>query len=155
MIKRVIEHDVYFAQLLQASVTLSIGLDESLWHIAPPAKYSASVILNPELLYARVPPTLAGFVLSFSNSANTDNHGRFGSCSWILWRFLEWIIVFAASAYLSATTVYVAEYAGINYGMQAALENILPHLIIVGDSRLAIQQCMGVLACNKESLQAM
>ena len=28
-------------------------------------------------------------------------------------------------------------------------------LIIVGDSRIAIQQCMGVIACKKDSLQVM
>ena len=61
----------------------------------------------------------------------------------------------AASAYPSSTTVNVAEYTGMNYGMQAALENKVLDFIIVGDSRLAIQQCMGVIACKKESLQAM
>ena len=37
--------------------------------------------------------------------------------------------------------------------MQAALENKVPDLIIVGESRLAIQQFMGVIACKKDSLQ--
>ena len=56
----------------------------------------------------------------------------------------------AASAYPSSTTVNVAEYTGMNYEMQAALDNNVPDLIIVGDSRLAIQQCMGVIACKKD-----
>ena len=76
--------DVNFAQLLQASITPAIGLDESLRHIAPPAKYSASVQLNPEIIYARVPPTFVGFVLSFDGSAKKEKHGGHGGCSWIL-----------------------------------------------------------------------
>ena len=64
-------------------------------------------------------------------------------------------MVIAASAYLSAATVNLAEYTGMNYAMQAALENKVPDLIIVGDSRLAIQQCMGVIACKKDKLQDM
>ena len=59
-IKRVNEKGVDFAQLLQASITPAIGLDESLRHIAPPAKHSASVRLDPEILYALVPPTFVG-----------------------------------------------------------------------------------------------
>ena len=42
-IKRVSEHDVDFSLLLQAFLTPSIGLDESLRHIAPPVEHSASV----------------------------------------------------------------------------------------------------------------
>ena len=56
---------------------------------------------------------------------------------------------------MSATKVNLSEYTGMNYAMQAALENKVPDLIIVGDSRLAIQQCMGVIACNEDSLHVM
>ena len=59
----------------------------------------------------------------------------------------------AASAYLDTTTVNLAEYAGMNYGVQAVIDHKAVDLIIVGDSRLAIQQSMGVMACRKESLQ--
>ncbi|POM76918.1 Hypothetical protein PHPALM_5792, partial [Phytophthora palmivora] len=38
-IKRVRERDVDFVQLLQASITPHVGLDESLEHIAPPSKH--------------------------------------------------------------------------------------------------------------------
>ncbi|GMF47172.1 unnamed protein product [Phytophthora fragariaefolia] len=42
----------------------------------------------------------------------------------------------------------------MNNGVMAALERVLTDLIIVGDSRLAIQQSMGgVMACKKEALQ--
>ncbi|POM59995.1 hypothetical protein PHPALM_31199 [Phytophthora palmivora] len=75
------------------------------------------------LLYARLPRSYQGFVLSFD--------------------------VTAASAYLDeATTVNLAEYSGMNNGVQAALEHTTEALVIVGDSRLAIQQPLGVIACQ-------
>ena len=95
----------------------------------------------------------SGFVLSFDGSAKTEKHGGgYGSCSWILWKLPDWNIVIAANAYLETTTVNLAEYAGMNRGTQAALDNNVTDLIIVGDSRLAIQQSMGVIACKKASL---
>ena len=100
-IKSVKEHDVDFAQLLQASITPYIGLDESLRHITPPAKHSSSVRLGPELFYARVPPTFVVVVLLLDGSAKTEKLEGFGSCSWILWQLPEWTILIAASAYLS------------------------------------------------------
>ncbi|GMF42806.1 unnamed protein product [Phytophthora lilii] len=41
----------------------------------------------------------------------------------------------------------------MNNGVKAALDHGVTDLIIVGDSRLAIQQSMGVIACRKETLQ--
>ena len=73
---------------------------QSLQHIAPPSKYSASVRFDLEMLYSRVPPKFAGFVLlvlSFDGSTKTEKHGGYGSCSWILWILLEWTIVIAES----------------------------------------------------------
>ncbi|KAE9209092.1 hypothetical protein PF004_g16572 [Phytophthora fragariae] len=153
IIKRVRERDADFAQLLQASITPSIGLDESLAHIAPPSKGSASVRMDPELLYARVPSDFVGHVLSFDGSAKTEKNGGYGSCSWIVWRLPTWDIEIAARAHLSSTTVNIAEYTGMNHGVAAALDRGITDLIIVGDSRLAIQQSMGVIACKKDTLQ--
>ncbi|GMF27706.1 unnamed protein product [Phytophthora fragariaefolia] len=67
-VKRIREHDADFAQLLQATPTPHIGLDESLSHLAPPSKNSATVHLDPELLYAHVPRNFVGHVLSFDRS---------------------------------------------------------------------------------------
>ncbi|POM58430.1 Hypothetical protein PHPALM_36920 [Phytophthora palmivora] len=93
-------------------------------HIDQPSKNSATGRLDPELL-----------------------------CSWILWRLPEWGIEIGASAYLSSTTVNLAEYTGMNNGVKAAIDRGVIDLVIVGDSRLAIQQSMGVIACKKETLQ--
>ncbi|OWY90469.1 hypothetical protein PHMEG_00041389 [Phytophthora megakarya] len=62
--------------------------------------------------------------------------------------------VLAASAYLESTTVNIAEYTGMNNGVRAALELGADNLVVVGDSRLAIQQSLGVIACRKETLMA-
>ncbi|POM73947.1 Hypothetical protein PHPALM_9154 [Phytophthora palmivora] len=127
---------------------------ESLEHIAPPSKNSASIRLNPELLYAKLPRHYKGHVLSFDGSAaKTEKNGGYGSWSWILWRLPEWDIEIAASAYLSSTTVNLAEYTGMNNGVKAAIDRGVTDLVIVGDSRLANQQSMGVIACKKETLQ--
>ncbi|GMF68480.1 unnamed protein product [Phytophthora fragariaefolia] len=109
--------------------------------------------MDPELLYAEVPPGYKGYVLSFHGSAKTTKNGRYGSCSWILWKLPFWDIEIAASAHLPSTTVNIAEYTGMNNGVIAALQRGVSDLIIVGDSRLAIQQSMGVIACRKDALQ--
>ncbi|GMF62154.1 unnamed protein product [Phytophthora fragariaefolia] len=41
----------------------------------------------------------------------------------------------------------------MNNGVKSAIEYGVTNLIIVGDSRLAIQKSMGVIACRKETLQ--
>ncbi|GMF63422.1 unnamed protein product [Phytophthora fragariaefolia] len=128
-------------ELLQVTVTPHIGLDESLSHLAPPSKNSATVRLDPELLYANVPQDFVGHELSFDGSAKTEKNGGYGSCSWILWSLPSWDIVIAASAHLPSTTVNIAEYTGMNNGVMAALERGLT------------EQSMGVMACKKEALQ--
>ncbi|POM75619.1 Hypothetical protein PHPALM_7255 [Phytophthora palmivora] len=109
--------------------------------------------MDPEPLYAKVPRDYKGHVLSFDGSAKTEKNGGYGSCSWILWRLPGWDIEIAASAYLSSTTVNLAEYTGMNNGVKAAINRGVTGLVIVGDSRLAIQQSMGVITCKKETLQ--
>ncbi|POM57812.1 Hypothetical protein PHPALM_37627 [Phytophthora palmivora] len=104
-----------------------------------------------QLLQASI--TSHGHVLSFDGSAKTEKNGGYVSCSWILWRLPEWDIEIAASAYLSSTTVNLAEYTGMNNGVKAAIDRGVTDLVIVGDSRLAIQKSMGVIACKKETLQ--
>ncbi|GMG17110.1 unnamed protein product [Phytophthora fragariaefolia] len=109
--------------------------------------------MDPELLYASVPTSYEGHVLSFDGSAKTEKNGGYGSCSWILWQLPAWDIEIAASAHLPSTTVNIAEYTGMNNGVVVALQRGVSDLIIVGDSRLAIQQSMGVIACRKDALQ--
>ncbi|GMF17545.1 unnamed protein product [Phytophthora lilii] len=152
-VKRMRERDIEFAKLFQSSITPFVALDEAVAPLAPPLKGSATVRMSPHLLYASVARDYNGCVLSFDGSAKTEKHGGHGSCSWILWRRPAWDIVIAASAHLSSTTVNIAENTGTNNGVKAALDHGVTNLIIVGDSRLAIEQSMGVIACQKETLQ--
>ena len=52
--KRVGERDVEILQLLQASMTPTVGLDETLAHFAPCSSPRAVVCLVPKLLFAQV-----------------------------------------------------------------------------------------------------
>ncbi|GMF20039.1 unnamed protein product [Phytophthora fragariaefolia] len=151
---RVTEDDSAFAQLLHSTITSFVGLDKTLQRVAPHSKRTPMVRVDPELLYARLQNDHRGFVLSFDGSAKTPKHGGYGSCAWILWRLPDWKIEIAASAYLESTTVNQAEYMGMNEGLRAAQAYGATDLVVVGDSRFAIQQSLGVIACLKESLLA-
>ncbi|OWZ03541.1 hypothetical protein PHMEG_00024713 [Phytophthora megakarya] len=138
VVTRVKEKDCSFAQLLQAGLASFVDLEDSLATVTPPTKGSSTVRMDPQLLYARLHRTYSGLVVSFDGSAKTEKYGGYGSCSWIVWRLPDWTIVTAASAYLEATTVNMAEYSGMNNGVQAALDLGVIDLVIVGDSRLAV-----------------
>ncbi|GMF52074.1 unnamed protein product [Phytophthora fragariaefolia] len=134
------------------SITPALGLDETLKRATLPSKNSATMGMDPELLYAEVPPCYNAYVLSFHGSAKTTKNGGYGSCSWILWKLPFWDIEIAATARLPSTTTKIAEYAGMNNGVVAALQRGVSDLIIVGDARLVMQQPMGVIACKKDVL---
>ncbi|OWY96989.1 hypothetical protein PHMEG_00032593 [Phytophthora megakarya] len=140
---------------LESTITNFVVLDESLTLVVPPTKGSPSTRMDPILLYAQLPLDYDGLVVSFDGSAKAEKNGGYGSCSWIVWKLPEWHIVIAASAYLEVTTVNMAEYNGMNNGVFAALEHGAEHVVIVGDSRIAIQQSLGVIACRKDSLVAL
>ncbi|KAG3079748.1 hypothetical protein PI125_g20640 [Phytophthora idaei] len=138
-----------------SSVANSVDLQESLPPLAAQCKYAPTIRMNPSLLYAKLPRDYRGFVMSFDGSAKTWKYGGYGSCSWILWRLPEWKIVIAANTYLSSTTINIAEYTGMNNGVKTAIAQGAEDLVIVGDSRLAIQQSLVVIACRKKSLLAL
>ncbi|OWY92559.1 LOW QUALITY PROTEIN: hypothetical protein PHMEG_00038394 [Phytophthora megakarya] len=140
------EKDCAFSQILQAGLTSFVDLEDSLATVTPPTKGSSTVRMDPQLLYARLPKPYRGFVVSFDGAAKTNKYGGYGSSSWIIWRLPDWTIVTAASAYLEATTVNLDEYSGMNNSVQAAQDIDATDLVIIGDSRLAIQQSLGVVA---------
>ncbi|OWZ17180.1 hypothetical protein PHMEG_0008912 [Phytophthora megakarya] len=112
--------DCAFAQLLQAELTSFVDLDDALAAVAPPTKGSLTVRVDPELLYAHLPTSYEGLVMSFDGSAKTDKYGGF-------------------------SRVNRAENSGMNNGVVAALDHGVEHLMIVGNSSLAIQQSLGVV----------
>ncbi|OWZ12863.1 hypothetical protein PHMEG_00013911 [Phytophthora megakarya] len=154
IVQRIKEKDCAFTRLLQPTVTNFVDIDDSLELVAPPQNGSPTSRIDPQLLYAKLPLDYSGLVVPFDGSAKTEKNGGYGSCAWVVWRLPEWTIVLAASAYLESTTVNVAEYTGMNNGVRAALELGADNLEVVGDSRLAIQQYLGVSACRKETLVA-
>ncbi|GMF91778.1 unnamed protein product [Phytophthora fragariaefolia] len=74
-VQRVKEKDCAFTQLLHATVTNFVDLDEALAPVAPPKQGSPTTRLDPSLLYARIPISHAGFVVSFDGSAKTPKFG--------------------------------------------------------------------------------
>ncbi|OWZ08648.1 hypothetical protein PHMEG_00018768, partial [Phytophthora megakarya] len=103
-VQRVREMDCVFTQLRQSTITYFLDLDDSLALVAPPTKVFPSTRLDPSLLYAQLPHDYEGCVVSFDGSAKTEKNGGYGRCSWIVWKFPEWQIAIATSAYLEQTT---------------------------------------------------
>ncbi|OWY98159.1 hypothetical protein PHMEG_00031143 [Phytophthora megakarya] len=127
VVTRVKEKNCAFVQLLQAGLTSFVDLEDSLTTVTPPTKGSSTVCMDPQLLYARLPQSYCGLMVSFDGSAKTEKYGDY---------------------------VNMADYSGMNNGVQAALDIGATDLVIVGDSRLAIQQSQGVIVCKKESLMS-
>ncbi|OWZ22666.1 hypothetical protein PHMEG_0002580 [Phytophthora megakarya] len=117
IVQRIKEKDCAFTRLFQSTVTNFVDIDDSLELIAPPQKGSPTTRIDPQLLYAKLPPVYSGFVLSFDGSAKTEKNGGYERCAWVVWRLPEWTIVFAASAYLETIAVNMAEYTGMNNGV--------------------------------------
>ncbi|OWZ04675.1 hypothetical protein PHMEG_00023385 [Phytophthora megakarya] len=90
-----------------------------------------------------------GHLLSFDGSAKRDGSGG-AAC--ILWSLPSWEIAAAAGHFLEKATVNEAEYSGLAKGMQLALDMGVQELVVVGDSRLAIQQLQGVIGCTQPHL---
>ncbi|ETN06503.1 hypothetical protein PPTG_12617 [Phytophthora nicotianae INRA-310] len=92
-----------------------------------------------------------GVVLSFDGAAKTST--RRGSCGCILWRLPEWKIIEARGYILDDVTVNDSEYYGLLHGLKLAREHDIQDLVVVGDSRIVIQQVQGLINCNKPNLQ--
>ncbi|OWZ02774.1 hypothetical protein PHMEG_00025603 [Phytophthora megakarya] len=92
-----------------------------------------------------------GYVLSFDGAAETST--RQGSCGCIIWKLPGWKVVTAQGFILEDVTVNDAEYHGLFKGLTMAAERDIPDVVVVGDSRIAIQQVQGLINCNQPNLQ--
>ncbi|OWY90708.1 hypothetical protein PHMEG_00041040 [Phytophthora megakarya] len=90
-----------------------------------------------------------GHLLSFDGAAKRDGSGG-AAC--ILWNLPSWEIVAATGHFLEKATVNEAEYSGLVEGMQLALNVGSQELVVVRDSRFAIQQLQGVIGCTQPHL---
>ncbi|KAE9313831.1 hypothetical protein PR003_g19398 [Phytophthora rubi] len=93
----------------------------------------------------------AGYVLSFDGAAKTST--RQGSCGCIIWELPGWNILAAHGFILEDVTVNDAEYYGLLKGLTLASEREIQDLVVVGDSRIVIQQVQGLINCNQPNLQ--
>ncbi|ETP18866.1 hypothetical protein F441_06960 [Phytophthora nicotianae CJ01A1] len=144
IVERVKEKDVAFAQLLQSTSTIFVDLEETLAPLAPPSKGSPTIPMNPSSLYAKLPRDyreiwwLWQVFVDIMESPRVENSDR---CERL--------------PPPPTTTVSLAENTGMNNGVKAALAHGAEERIVLGDSRLAIQQSLGLIACRKESLMAL
>ncbi|POM61407.1 reverse transcriptase [Phytophthora palmivora] len=92
-----------------------------------------------------------GYILSFDGAAKTST--RQGSCECILWHVPGWEVLVAQGLILKDVTVNDAEYHGLLKGLTLAIERGIQDIVVVGDSRVAIQQAQGLINCNQPNLQ--
>jgi ribonuclease HI len=92
-----------------------------------------------------------GVVLSFDGAAKTST--RQGSCGCVLWQLPGWHAIEARGYILSDVTVNDAKYHGLLKGLVMAVERGVKDMVVVGDSRIVIQQAQGLINCNTPNLQ--
>ncbi|KAE8903539.1 hypothetical protein PF005_g23740 [Phytophthora fragariae] len=109
-------------------------------------RVKAPPVISMEMLEA----DFAGYVLSFDGTAKTST--RQGSCGYIIWELPGWNILTAHGFILEDVTVNDAEYYGLLKGLGLAAERNIQDLV-VGDSRIVIQQVQGLINCNQPNLQ--
>jgi len=92
-----------------------------------------------------------GWLISFDGAAKLSD--RRGSSGCILWKLPSWDVVEARGFHFDGITVNEAEYHGLIEGSKMAIARGITDLVIVGDSRIAIQQAQGLIQCLTPGLQ--
>ncbi|POM79536.1 Hypothetical protein PHPALM_2770, partial [Phytophthora palmivora] len=136
------------AAILGAGITPREYLDEVAENLIPAkGRVKPPVPISMEMLEA----DYEGYILSFDGAAKTST--RQGSCGCILWRLPGWEILNAQGFILGNVTVNDAEYHGLLKGLTLAIEQGIQDIVVVGDSRIAIQQAQGLINSNQPNLQ--
>ncbi|POM61219.1 hypothetical protein PHPALM_29801, partial [Phytophthora palmivora] len=147
-IRRVQRDEVGLAAILGAGITPREHLDEVAENLIPTkGRVKPPLPISIEMLEA----DYEGYILSFDGVAMTST--RQGSCGCILWRLPGWEILDAQGFILGNVTVNDAEYHGLLKGLTLAIEQGVQDIVVVGDSRIAIQQAQGLINCNQPNLQ--
>ncbi|KAE9316774.1 hypothetical protein PR003_g18641 [Phytophthora rubi] len=132
----------------RAGITPREHLDEVAESLIPAkGRVKAPPVISMEMLEA----DFAGYVLSFDGAAKTST--RQGSCGCIIWELPGWNILAAHGFILEDVTITDAEYYGLLKGLTLASERDIQDLVVVGDSRIVIQQVQGLINCNQPNLQ--
>ncbi|KAE9309856.1 hypothetical protein PF008_g20590 [Phytophthora fragariae] len=147
-IRKVKKDEDGLAAIMGAGITLREHLDEVAESLVP-AKglVKAPPVISVEMLE----DDFEGVVLSFDGAAKIST--RKGSCGCVLWKLPGWSVMEAQGFILEDVTVNDAEYNGLLKGLQMARERNIPELVVVGDSRIVIQQVQGLINCHQPNLQ--
>jgi len=147
-IRKVQRDEDGLAAILGAGITPRKNLDDIAESLIPAkGRVKAPPVVSIEMLEL----DYAGIVLSFDGAAKTST--RQGSCGCVLWQLPEWTVLDARGFILDGVTVNDAEYYGLIKGLNVALKHGIQDLIVVGDSRIVIQQVQGLINCNQPNLQ--
>ncbi|OWY96315.1 hypothetical protein PHMEG_00033443 [Phytophthora megakarya] len=147
-IRKVSRDENGLAAIVGAGTTPREHLDE-VAEVLIPAK--GRVKPPPVVSVEMLSEEYSGVVLSFDGAAKTST--RKGSCGCILWQVHEWKVLDARGYILDGVTVNDAEYFGLLKGLAMALEKGIQDIVVVGDSRIVIQQVQGLINCNQPNLQ--
>ncbi|ETI56817.1 hypothetical protein F443_00786, partial [Phytophthora nicotianae P1569] len=147
-IRKVQKDEDGLSAILGAGITPREHLDEIAESLIPAkGRIKAPPVVSIEMLEE----DYQGVVLSYDGAAKTST--RRGSCGCILWRLPEWKIIEARGYILDDVTVNDSEYYGLLHGLKLAREHEIQDLVVVGDSRIVIQQVQGLISCNQPNLQ--
>ncbi|OWZ23826.1 LOW QUALITY PROTEIN: hypothetical protein PHMEG_0001236 [Phytophthora megakarya] len=147
IIQRVKEKECEFTKLLQFTMPNFVDIDETLAPMAPPPKGSATARIDPVLLYAKLQKYYCGYVVSFDGSVKTAKPVAWKLC---LDRVAITFIEIAANAHMESTMVNIAEYIGMNNGVEPALMLGAEVLASIQQFLVVNEALMGQLNRHKE-----
>jgi hypothetical protein len=131
------------AAILGAGITPREKLDQIAEELIP-AK--GRVVPTPPISLEMLAEDFSGHLLSFDGAAKLST--KVGSCGCVMWKLPEWQVVAARGYHLTGVTVNEAEYHGLIRGLWMAKELKLSELVVVGDSRIVIQQAQGLIGAT-------
>ncbi|KAE8972186.1 hypothetical protein PR001_g26682, partial [Phytophthora rubi] len=131
-----------------AEITPRDQLDQNADNLIP---VTGRVIQSPPVRLEMLGPGCEGWLIRFDGHAKKSD--RWGSAGCILWELLSWDVVQARGFHFADVTVNATEYHGMIEGSKMALVRGISELVIVGDSRIAIQQVRGLIQCLKPRLR--
>ncbi|GMF39980.1 unnamed protein product [Phytophthora fragariaefolia] len=136
------------AAIMGAGITPREYLDEVAESLIPAkGRVRKPPVLSVEMLDG----TYQGIALSFDGAAKTST--RRGSCGCILWQLPGGKVLEARGFILDDVSVNDAEYNNLLKGVQMALDRQVENLVVVGDSRIVIQQVQSLINCHQPNLQ--
>ncbi|KAE9302753.1 hypothetical protein PR003_g22178 [Phytophthora rubi] len=136
------------AAIMGAGITPRDKLDQVAENLIP-AK--GQVVRAPPISLEMLEADYVGWLLSFDGAAKMSD--RRGSAGCILWKLPSWEVIEARGFHFEDATVNEAEYHGLIEGTKMALARGISDIVMVGDSRIAIQQAQGLIQCLNPRLQ--